>query len=103
MKKLDFEEMLPAEGRAGSDSDDSEASAESAGGTIDWDIPLKLPRFARLAALKSSLEAEAAFSSASPPFTESRCLLPPISRAPVHQALDCMQQLLFLPYVCVPP
>ena len=46
-----------------SDDDNSEASAESAGGTIDWDIPLKLPRSVLLAA-QQAREAEAAASAA---------------------------------------
>ena len=46
-----------------SDSDDSEASAESEGGTIDWDIPLKLPRSVLLAA-RQARDAEMAASAA---------------------------------------
>jgi hypothetical protein len=46
-----------------SDDDNSEASAESAGGTIDWDIPLKLPRSVLMAA-QQAREAEAAASAA---------------------------------------
>lgn len=46
-----------------SDSDDSEASAESEGGTIDWDIPLKLPRSVLLAA-RQARDAEVAASAA---------------------------------------
>ena len=46
-----------------SDDDNSEASAESVGGTIDWDIPLKLPRSVLLAAQRAR-EAEAAASAA---------------------------------------
>ena len=46
-----------------SDDDNSEASAESVGGTIDWDIPLKLPRSVLMAA-QQAREAEAAASAA---------------------------------------
>ena len=46
-----------------SDSDDSELSAESAGGTIDWDMPLKLPRSVLLAARQARAAQDAATHS----------------------------------------
>mmetsp|Transcript_12197 Transcript_12197/g.36597 ORF Transcript_12197/g.36597 Transcript_12197/m.36597 type:complete len:1238 (-) Transcript_12197:225-3938(-) len=52
--------------KAGYDSDDSDASdvsAESEGGTIDWDVPLKLPRSVLLAAKQAQAAQEAATNS----------------------------------------
>lgn len=51
---------------AGYDSDDSDASdlsAESEGGTIDWEVPLKLPRSVLLAAKQAQAAQEAATHS----------------------------------------
>ncbi len=38
-------------------------SAESEGGTIDWDVPLKLPRSVLLAAKQAQAAQEAAINS----------------------------------------
>lgn len=48
--------------------DDSEVSAESAGGTIDWDVPLKLPRSVLMAA-QQARDAEVAAAAAVRPRT----------------------------------
>lgn len=50
-----------------SDSDNSEMSAESAGGTIDWDIPMKLPRSVLLAARQARAAQNAATHSVRSP------------------------------------
>jgi hypothetical protein len=76
-----------------SDSDDSEMSAESAGGTIDWDIPMKLPRSVLLAARQARAAQDAATHSVS-----SSLKLPPPSKADMRalQAL-CMAAAVVVP------